>query len=62
MEDEAAWLDPSRPFQEVCDLLAVRPAEESVLDPVGPAVHRADHDGPECIRRVTRMRSGSLFE
>jgi putative SOS response-associated peptidase YedK len=46
---ENRWLDPSTTRQQLVELLAPLPAEQTVLRPVGPAVNDARYDGPECL-------------
>jgi putative SOS response-associated peptidase YedK len=50
-EAEDAWLDHSTPAKQLLELLALWPADDTALRPVGPAVNDARYDGPECLAR-----------
>ena len=58
---ELDWLDPSTPVTVLADLLAGLSAAETALRPVGPAVHDARYDGPECLAPPAETGQGRLF-
>jgi putative SOS response-associated peptidase YedK len=60
-EAERAWLDPSTPGEDLHDMLAGLPAEDTALIPVGLAVNDARYDGPECLAAPLPDPQETLF-
>lgn len=62
-DDEAAWLDPSRPFADL-PATVFEPFDAAGMDayPVSAAVNRAGFDGPECVEPQKETTSSAAEE
>jgi putative SOS response-associated peptidase YedK len=58
---EFAWLDTSTPRDELTEILAGLPAEQTALTEVGFAVNDARYDGPECLAPPAPETQEALF-
>jgi putative SOS response-associated peptidase YedK len=60
-DDEAVWLERSRPPEQLRELLTGLGPEGTALRPVGPAVNDARYDGPECLAPPLEELQTALF-
>jgi putative SOS response-associated peptidase YedK len=58
---ESAWLDTSTPRDELAEILAGLPADQTALTEVGFAVNDARYDGPECLAPPAPDAQAALF-
>ncbi len=58
---EPVWLDPGTPLDQLDDVVAGLPADQTALTEVGTAVNDARYDGPECLAPPAPSRQASLF-
>jgi putative SOS response-associated peptidase YedK len=58
---ESAWLDTSTPRDELTEILAGLPGDQTALTEVGFAVNDARYDGPECLAPPAPDAQAALF-